>query len=78
MSVPWGDRSGFGIDLSIRTEKTPAARAGEYGWTGMATTRFFVCPSADLIGLSFTQRIMDSDILTSPLKKTLLDSILDQ
>jgi CubicO group peptidase (beta-lactamase class C family) len=67
--------TGFGLDFAVRTETEPAARRNAFWWSGMASTRFFVWPEADMVVLSMTQRIMDSGILTDPLTDTLVQAI---
>jgi CubicO group peptidase (beta-lactamase class C family) len=63
------------LDFAVRTETDPAARRHAFWWTGMATTRFFIWPEADVVMLSMTQRIMDSGILTDPLTDILVQAI---
>jgi CubicO group peptidase (beta-lactamase class C family) len=67
--------TGFGLDFAVRTEPDPAARRNAFWWSGMATTRFFIWPEADVVLLSMTQRIMDSGILTDPLTDILVTAI---
>jgi CubicO group peptidase (beta-lactamase class C family) len=67
--------TGFGLDFAVRTETEPAARRHAFWWTGMASTRFFIWPEADVVMLSMTQRIMDSGILTDPLTDILVQAI---
>lgn len=80
--VQWGPLvmpgTGFGLDFAVRTESEPAVRRHAYWWSGMATTRFFIWPEADLVALSMTQRIMDSGILTDPLTDILLEALRPQ
>lgn len=51
---------GFGMGFYVRTanekEWDPAARLGEYGWGGGASTHFWVSPRDDLIVVTFEQR----------------------
>jgi CubicO group peptidase (beta-lactamase class C family) len=67
--------TGFGLDFAVRTETEPAARRSAFWWSGMATTRFFIWPEADVVMLSMTQRIMDSGILTDPLTEIMVRAI---
>ena len=67
--------TGFGLDFAVRTEREPAARRNAFWWSGMASTRFFIWPEADMVVLSMTQRIMDSGILTDPLTDILIQAI---
>ena len=50
--------TGFGLDLSIRmTDEIDywPGSVGEYGWSGMASTHFFVAPKHNLVGILLTQ-----------------------
>jgi CubicO group peptidase (beta-lactamase class C family) len=67
--------TGFGLDFAVRTEREPAARANQYWWVGVATTRFFVWPESDLVVISMTQRVMDSGILSDPIHRILVEAI---
>ncbi len=57
MSMP---ETGFGLDLSVRmtdeVEYWPGV-VGEYGWSGAASTHFFVAPEQNLVGILLTQML---------------------
>lgn len=70
---------GFGLGFSVRVAKSDwdsAARIGEYGWGGMASTHFWVSPKYDLIVLTMEQTIPFSFLLESGIKQIVYDSIL--
>ncbi len=55
------DTHGWGLGISIIT--TPdqiSPRPGRFGWWGGFGTTFFADPTADVVALLFTQRLMDS------------------
>jgi CubicO group peptidase (beta-lactamase class C family) len=49
---------GFGLGVAVRRETGLAARpgsAGQYGWSGLGGTVFFVDPAEDLFAILLTQ-----------------------
>jgi len=52
--------TGFGLDLSVRmtdeVEYWPGV-TGEFGWSGAASTHFFVAPEHNLVGILLTQML---------------------
>lgn len=50
---------GFGLSVDIRRAET-YHNPGRFGWTGGFGTTAYVDPARDLIGILFTQRLMDS------------------
>ncbi len=49
---------GFGLGVSVRVgAASPAARIGEWGWAGAASTTFVVVPEDDLVMVSLIQRM---------------------
>jgi CubicO group peptidase (beta-lactamase class C family) len=57
MSMP---ETGFGLDLCVRmtdeVDYWPGV-VGEYGWSGAASTHFFVAPEQNLVGILLTQML---------------------
>jgi CubicO group peptidase (beta-lactamase class C family) len=57
MAMP---ETGFGLDLSVRMtdeiDYWPGV-VGEYGWSGAASTHFFVAPEQNLVGILLTQML---------------------
>lgn len=57
MAMP---ETGFGLDLSVRmtdeVDYWPGV-VGEYGWSGAASTHFFVAPEQNLVGILLTQML---------------------
>ena len=52
------DNMGFGLDFAVRIKTEngqPAGWLGEYGWSGAASTQFFVAPKEKLICIGMTQ-----------------------
>lgn len=50
--------TGFGLGVSVVVEGgmlTPASAIGEYGWSGAATTTYWVCPKQELTVVVLTQ-----------------------
>ena len=71
---------GFGLGFSVRVEKTPfvSARAlGEYGWSGMASTHFWIAPQDELIVIALQQHIPFSPVLELTIKPLVYDAITD-
>ena len=60
--VPAFPGTGFGLGFSVRVDlahpEVPGS-LGEYGWGGAASTRFWIAPSHELIGLVMTQFMPD-------------------
>ncbi|KCZ93107.1 beta-lactamase [Hyphomonas hirschiana VP5] len=57
-----GEGTGFGLCGYVNTARPPGAAPGaigEYGWSGWASTAFWIDPQNDLAGLVFTQVIPD-------------------
>jgi CubicO group peptidase (beta-lactamase class C family) len=49
---------GFGLGFSVRLDtnsEKPAPYAGEYGWSGAASTHFWICPRQDFIVIVMQQ-----------------------
>jgi CubicO group peptidase (beta-lactamase class C family) len=60
--VPDFPGTGFGLGFSVRVDLSHpelAGSLGEYGWGGAASTRFWVAPREQLIGLVMTQLMPD-------------------
>jgi CubicO group peptidase (beta-lactamase class C family) len=57
--------TGFGLGVSVKVIKSrfrPNDRIGEYGWSGAASTNFWVLPDEELIGLVLTQHMPYSTV----------------
>ncbi|MBN1400483.1 MAG: beta-lactamase family protein, partial [Anaerolineae bacterium] len=55
-------RRGYGFGLGVRVMRAPAqalfpGSEGEYGWAGLASTKFWIDPAEDLIGIIMRQLI---------------------
>ncbi|MFJ5260320.1 serine hydrolase domain-containing protein [Streptomyces sp. NPDC088387] len=78
---PGNDGVGFGLGVSvvIDPERTRApAGMGTYGWTGVATTTFFVDPGRDLGVQFYTQvRPRTSHTVFTDLKRLVHEAVLD-
>lgn len=48
-----------GFVVVARDQRSPPGSVGEYGWSGWASTAFWVDPARDLAGLVFTQVVPD-------------------
>jgi len=70
------DSGGFGLGFSVRTDNGRFPK-GEYGWGGMASTHFWVCPKHDLIVIALSQRMPYSGQLENAVKPIIYDSILE-
>jgi len=70
------DSGGFGLGFSVRTEDGKFPK-GEYGWGGMASTHFWICPKDDLVVIALSQRIPYSGQLENAVKPIIYDSILE-
>ncbi len=52
------DGLGLGVSVRVhRTDWTPAAQVGEYGWIGGASTEFWIAPQAELAVVALAQHI---------------------
>jgi CubicO group peptidase (beta-lactamase class C family) len=74
------DGIGFGLGFSVRVSKTPfvSARAlGEYGWSGMASTHFWIVPQDELIVIALQQYMPFSPMLEMTIKPLVYDAITD-
>lgn len=70
------DSGGFGLGFSVRTEDGKFPK-GEFGWGGMASTHFWVCPKHDLIVIALSQRMPYSGQLENIVKPIVYDAILE-
>jgi CubicO group peptidase (beta-lactamase class C family) len=61
---------GFGLGFSVQVEPTPfsAAHIGEYGWTGLASTSFWISPQDDLVVIVLQQLMPYSVLLDQTVK----------
>ncbi|MBX3531210.1 MAG: beta-lactamase family protein [Rhizobiaceae bacterium] len=59
----FGEGGGWGLGMSVATKKTESfTNAGRFGWDGGFGTSAYSDPVADLTGVLFTQRTMDSPV----------------
>jgi CubicO group peptidase (beta-lactamase class C family) len=57
----FGNHSTWGFGVGIDTKRTQIyENPGRYGWTGGFGTTAYIDPTEGLIGILFTQRMMDS------------------
>ena len=57
----FGEHSSWGLGFAVDTARRDAYHnPGRFGWTGGFGTTAYVDPAEDLVGILFTQRMMDS------------------
>ncbi|HNY78203.1 MAG: serine hydrolase domain-containing protein [Sedimentisphaerales bacterium] len=68
--VSVGEGVGFGLGFSVRLKSDPsgAARVGEYGWSGAASTFFGISPDDESIVMLLTQYMPYSETIPATLK----------
>jgi CubicO group peptidase (beta-lactamase class C family) len=74
------DGVGFGFGFSVATGKSkwdPAARVGEYGWGGAASTHYWSSPTDKLIVITLEQIMPYQRDTESGLKKIIYDAIIN-
>ncbi len=70
--------TGFGLGFSVRTADTewdPAARVGEYGWGGAASTHYWVSPKDRLIVVTMEQTMPYTFDLEFAVKGLIYDAL---
>ena len=84
MPVAFGEAKrhgvGFGLGFSVRVRKTDweaAARLGEYGWGGAASTHFWISPRDGMVVVALTQYMPFSDRVERALKPIVYEAIVD-
>ncbi|MGW0337426.1 serine hydrolase domain-containing protein [Streptomyces sp. NPDC003011] len=79
---PGNDGVGFGLGVSVVTDPSRTlapAGLGTYGWSGVATTTFWVDPGRDLTVQFMTQLRPKSSLSLFPdLKRLVHDAVIDQ
>ncbi len=71
--------TGFGLGFSVRTKNTewdPAAREGEYGWGGAASTHYWVSPKDRLVVVTLEQTMPYSFDTEFAVKGLIYDAIV--
>jgi len=67
---------GFGLGVAVHLRDRGAkAHRGEYGWSGIASTHFWISPSDDLVVIALTQRHPFSGILKDAVKPLIYRAI---
>jgi CubicO group peptidase (beta-lactamase class C family) len=69
---------GFGLGFSVRLDtnpEKPAPYVGEFGWSGAASTHFWICPKQDLIVIILQQYMPMTPRLEMALKPIIYDAI---
>ncbi len=68
---------GFGLGFAVRMEETDdsAGRVGEYGWSGAASTHFWVSPKDDLVVIALSQVMPYSNALADVVKPIVYDAL---
>jgi CubicO group peptidase (beta-lactamase class C family) len=72
--------TGFGLGVSVQIgvgEKESGARLGEYGWSGAASTNFWVCPREGIISISLTQQMPFSGTVANAFRPLVYDAIVE-
>ena len=54
-----GEHSSWGFGLAVDTGRTIFHTPGRFGWSGGLGTTAYTDPAKDMIGILFTQRMMD-------------------
>ena len=70
---------GFGLGFSVRTADSawdPAARVGEYGWGGAASTHYWTSPRDKLVVVTMEQTMPYDLLLEFALKGVIYDAII--
>lgn len=69
---------GFGLGFSVRVEQVkyaPYIPIGEYGWSGVASTHFWISPQHELAVIVLMQRVPYKADLADAVKKIVYESI---
>lgn len=71
---------GFGLGFSVRVQNTlfvPARALGEYGWSGAASTHFWIAPHDELLVIALQQYMPFSPVLEMTVKPLVYDAVTD-
>jgi len=74
------DGIGFGLGFSVRVTRplfVPAKALGEYGWSGAASTHFWIAPNDELIVIALQQYMPFSPMLELAVKPLVYDAIVE-
>lgn len=72
---------GFGLGVSVRVETVeyaPHIPVGEYGWSGAASTHFWISPQHDLATVVLTQHMPYTPALADEVKRLVYEAIDEQ
>jgi CubicO group peptidase (beta-lactamase class C family) len=73
--------TGFGLGFSVRLPRDPKApterHAGEFGWSGAASTHFWICPKPDVVVVAMQQFMPFSMRLELAIKPLIYEAVLD-
>ncbi|MHC4250767.1 MAG: serine hydrolase domain-containing protein [Planctomycetota bacterium] len=74
----WGiDGFGFGLGFQVQLKDWgPKGHVGEYGWSGVASTHFWISPEDDLVVLALSQRMPLSMQLQDAVKPLVYQAIV--
>ncbi len=68
---------GFGLGFQIQLQDWGSkGHLGEYGWSGAASTHFWISPADDLVGITLSQRQPFSNTLKRTVKPLVYDALL--
>lgn len=70
---------GFGLGFSVQMQPGifTAAHVGEYGWSGIASTSFWISPKDDLVVVVLQQYMPFSTVLDQAVKPLVYEAIAD-
>ena len=74
LRTTWGTGFGLGFSVLLGIENAEEA-VGEYGWSGMASTYFWILPQEDLAVVALSQIIPCSNQLADAIKQPIYDEI---
>jgi CubicO group peptidase (beta-lactamase class C family) len=71
---------GFGLGFSVQVNRDPfsAARVGEYGWGGAASTHFWISPKDELVVIALQQFMPFSTRLEQTIKPLVYEAIVEK
>jgi CubicO group peptidase (beta-lactamase class C family) len=73
-SVTRGPGNGFGLGFSVKLTDGETPK-GEYGWSGAASTHFWISPKHDLIAITLTQYMPFQNRVPGTVKPIIYDAI---
>jgi CubicO group peptidase (beta-lactamase class C family) len=68
---------GLGFSVQVHRDQFSAARVGEYGWGGAASTHFWISPNDELVVIALQQFMPFSTRLEQTIKPLVYEAILD-